>query len=660
MTERVKKWLEYYNTREYRALRDNREQAIDRTEDPLGKRRLAQFILVAREEKPLFFGDDLFGFNRYRAHLPYGCGGGNLTVDYEEFLKTGLQGIEARIDACYPHADAEAKDFYDDARTYLAAARVVVENYRKAAEREGKTELFEALQTVPEHGAKDYYSALVALKILQYLLRLNGNSHVGIGRFDVYMKPYFDISLRGGATQEELAELTELFFISLNFDGDIYFGIQQGDNGQSMMLGGCDKESRQVWNELSEICLQASEDLQLIDPKINVRVNKDTPLSFYERCTRLTKQGLGFPQYSNDDVVIPGLASLGYDLEDARNYTVAACWEFIIPGCGADTPNITTMNFPLVIERATERYLDTSATFEAFLEGVKAELKAESEYQIEYGNHWFWTQDVFMSLFISPCIERGRKMFHGAKYRNFGMHGAGISNAADALEAIERAVFIDKIVSAKELNTALQADFEGYEELRKRLLAYPKMGNNEDSVDQKAAFLMEYFSSLVNGKKNQYGGIYRAGTGSAMEYIRSAVKVGATADGKKAKAPFASSFSPSITPRLNGPLSAVASFTKFDMKKVINGGPFTFEVHDTVFRNKEGESKLAMLVKAFIDRGGHQMQVNAINRDVLLDAQKHPENYPNLIVRVWGWSGYFNELELPYQNHVISRCEFTM
>lgn len=656
MTERVKNWLQYYNTRAYRALRDNRD--VKEEKKVTSKRRLAIFSELVIKEKPLFYGEDPFGFNRYQAKHPYDCSGGNITIDYEEFLKTGLQGLEKRIDACYDGANAEAKDFYDDARAYLVAVRKLVQTYREAAKNEGKTQLYEALQVIPENGAEDYYQALVALKFLQYTLRLNGNQHVGLGRFDVYMKPYFDQSIQKGATKAELAELTEMFFIALNFDGDIYFGLQQGDNGQSMMLGGCDKRGEQVWNELSEICLQASEDLQLIDPKINVRVNKNTPLSFYERCTRLTKQGLGFPQYSNDDVVIPGLVALGYDLEDARNYTVAACWEFIIPGCGADTPNITTMNFPLVIEHATEKYLPSAQTFAEFLAGVKAELEEESKRQIAYGNEQVWSSDVLMSLLIRPCIERGKKMYEGAKYRNFGMHGAGISNAADALEAIERAVFVDKIVSAKELLTALKVDFVGYEDLQKQLLAYPKMGNNEDSVDNKAAFLMEHFAAFVNGKPNRYGGVYRAGTGSAMEYILSAAKVGATADGKKAGAPFGSSFSPAITTRFNGPLSAIQSFTKFDMKKVINGGPFTFEVHDTVFRNEEGEQKLAMLVKAFMDRGGHQMQVNAINRDTLLDAQKHPEKYPNLIVRVWGWSGYFNELELPYQNHVISRFEF--
>ena len=112
--------------------------------------------------------------------------------------------------------------------------------------------------------------------------------------------------------------------------------------------------------------------------------------------------------------------------------------------------------------------------------------------------------------------------------------------------------------------------------------------------------------------------------------------------------------------KIDGPLSVIMSFTKYDMKKIINGGPLTIEFHDTVFRNEEGEKKVAMLIKSFIDLGGHQLQVNAVNRERLLDAQKHPENYKNLIVRVWGWSGYFNELNVEYQNHIIKRTEFNM
>ena len=171
---------------------------------------------------------------------------------------------------------------------------------------------------------------------------------------------------------------------------------------------------------------------------------------------------------------------------------------------------------------------------------------------------------------------------------------------------------------------------------------------------------MDAFCNSLKGRTNDRGGIWRAGTGSAMEYLLSAAGVGALPDGKRAGQPYASSFSPSLTARIDGPLSAVQSFTKYDMKRIANGGPFTMELHDTVFRNEEGERKVAMLVKSFIDLGGHQMQLNAINRERLVDAQKHPEQYPNLIVRVWGWSGYFGELDVEYQNHIISRCEFTV
>ena len=154
-------------------------------------------------------------------------------------------------------------------------------------------------------------------------------------------------------TKEQALELTELFFIAMNFDTDIYTGLQQGDNGQSLVLGGY-TENGEEFNELSAICLDASEELNLIDPKINLRVNKETPLWLFERATRLTKKGLGFPQYLNDDVIIDGLVKLGYDEKDAKDFTVAACWENIIPRCSADIPNVATLDFAKVIDEATK------------------------------------------------------------------------------------------------------------------------------------------------------------------------------------------------------------------------------------------------------------------------------------------------------------------
>ena len=625
------------------------------------ERRFLLFQRAIREEKPVFYLNDIFGFNRYRRYLPdagFNFGFGNITLDFATYLKKGFAGVKEEMESRWEHADEEARKFYGYFFRYYDECLSILERYKQAAVKENNTRFVAALAQVPLRGARDYYEALVSLRFLYFVLRFE-HPHITIGRFDQYMFPYAQASLRSGATLDEILELTELFFIALNYDADIYFGMQQGDNGQSIILGGCDRAGNDAYNFLTEICLQASEELKLIDPKVNLRVNKNTPLSLYERATRLTRQGLGFPQYCNDDIVIDGLVALGYELEDARDYTVAACWEFIPSACGADWPNAEKMNFPKVVREATVEKLQNCETYEKFRSAVAEGVRAECDRLVDCMKAMKWDYEPFLSAFIAPCIEAGREISNfGAKYQNFGVHGAGIANAADAMWAVKTAVFDEKFVSVQDLQTALEKDFEGFEGLQKRLLALPKMGNN-NAVDEEAGFLMEQFSLGLNGRKFE-NGVFRAGTGSAHEYIYSSKIVGATADGRKAYQPYGSSFSPAITTKLDGPLSTILSFTKFNLRKIINGGPLTMELHDTVFRNDDGVKKVAMLVKAFIDRGGHQLQLNAVNRETLLDAQAHPEKYPNLIVRVWGWSGYFNELDKVFQDHVIARTEFTV
>ncbi len=666
MTEKVQKHLDFLRAREYRSSR--REQ-IANAEELAAIRKLKKgfereadlFVFAANTEEPVFYRDDLFGFHRMYVN-PTGEAGrfGNVIPDYEAVLQDGLDAIYKEIQRNYEGADQEGRAFYDAVLRIYDAWFALIERYKTAAAEQGHLRLAAALACVPRRGASDYYEAMVAVKAIIFALRLINTVHLPFGRFDRYMKPYFERSLANGATRDELLELTELFFIDINLDTDLYVGIQQGDNGQSMVLGGCDAEGKDCFGELSELCLQASEKLNLIEPKINLRVNAHTPLSFYERGTRLTKHGLGFPQYCNDDVAIPFLTSLGYELCDARDYAVAACWELIIPAKGADIPNIGTVNFPRAIEKATARGLASADIFAKFMKIVREELVAECTEQMNA--HYAVvpkTPAPLLSSMVTPCIARARDLTRGgSKYYNYGFHGAGISTAADAVYAIQLLIYEQKKLSKKALLDALNRNFEGFEDVREMLLQAPKMGNNDDGVDAIAGRLMDICVETVNGKDNGLGGICRMGTGSAMEYVLSAAKVGATADGRLAGGSYGCSFSPSPIARLNGPLSLVQSFTKYDLCKISNGGPFTIEIHDTVFRNAEGEKKTAALVKTFIDLGGHQIQINAINRDRLLRAQKHPEDDPNLIVRVWGWSGYFNELDTVYQDHIIKRAEF--
>lgn len=612
-------------------------------------------------EKPTVYPLDTFGFNfgsSYKAEW----GSGNITPNFPRAISKGFLAIREEIVDSMKKTDDEDKksfgrqmlevldEYIEDAKAHVSDAEAV-----------GNTRLCEAMKRVPLYPATSFFEACLAIRAIIYFLRRSGATHLGLGRFDQYLYPYYLADRARGVSDEDIFETVEAFFIALNYDTDLYRGMLVGDNGQSIVLGGFDENGNSLYNELSHMCMRASLELELIDPKVNLRVGKNTPIEIYEFATELTKKGLGFPQYCNDDVVIPGLIKLGYEPKDAYNYIVAACWEYIIPLCSADIPNKRTLNFPLAVSRAIKENLLSVESFDQLIECAKREISKACDENIASVWGYIERGGVKLSIFTDGCIESLTNLWQGGtKYKNFGSHGTGIANAADALAAVKKLVFEEKSVTREELLDALEKDFEGYEPLRKRLLACPKMGNNDDYVDSIADELMSHFGSYLNGKPNGLGGIWRAGTGSAMEYISAAKNCPATADGRHAGTPYGSSFSPSLEFHPDGLLSVIQSFTKHDMTDLINGGPLTLEIHDTVLRNDIGIKKTAALVKAFIDLGGHQLQLNSINRERLIDAREHPEKYPNLIVRVWGWSGRWNELGKEYQDHIIKRVEFSV
>ncbi len=652
MTQRIEKMLAQLNAKQYRQNRQH-------IEDMVWGSSLQDYKTVLAAERPLLLEEDIFGFNRTTDVSRDGWG--NVTPNYYRILSGGLDAAVSQIQESIRSAeDPEKISFGQQMLESIQLLFDMAEKYRDLAGKTGCKPLQQALCNIPHKGAASFYEALVFMKLSIYFLRCCFNKHITLGRFDQYMYPFYQMSKAQGVTDQEIFELIEAFFISINYDTDLYAGIQQGDNGQSMVLGGFDRDGRSMYNELSQMCMQASLELKLIDPKINLRVGKNTPQELFEFATRLTKAGLGFPQYCNDDVVVPGLVKLGYDYEDALDYTVAACWEYIIPNCGGDIPNIATMDFPGTVNRAIVENLLDCDSFDELLEKAKQYIGAACERIIAQPQEEVPVSPL-LSVYLDGCMESLQDLFHGGtKYNNYGCHGAGIANAVDALAAVKKNVYEEKTVTKEELLAALEANFQGYTQLRNILRDSPKMGNNDDFADAIAAQITTAFVENLNGKPNGIGGIWRAGTGSAMEYILTAQKCPATADGRKASEPYSSSYSPSLDVKTTGLLSVLRSFTKYDLTNIINGGPLTIEIHDSVLKNDIGIQKTAMLVAEYIRLGGHQLQINSINRDTLLDAQTHPENYPNLIVRVWGWSGYFNELDVSYQNHVIRRLEYTV
>lgn len=515
-----------------------------------------------------------------------------------------------------------------------------------------------SLSEAVRYGAKSYLEALQLFRLLHFCLWASNVYHNTVGRFDQYMYPYYAADMAAGKLDEARAlKLTEKFFLSFNRDSDLYIGMQKGDNGQSLMLGGCDDEGICAVNELTYICLKASLHNRRIDPKINLRVNKDTPLELYELCTQLTKQGLGFPQYANDDVVIPALVEMGYDLKDARNYTVAACWEFIIPGVAIDIPNIGAISHAKVVHDVIAEKLLECDSFEQLLDYVReAEIAAADVQEAEVKPLWIEPapyQSVLMSDYTHDISS-------GAKYVNYGIHGTGFASAVDQLAAVKKYVFDEKRVSSTELLNALENEFEGYPEIRHMLRDdSPRLGRDE-VCENILSVLIDFFADTWKNRKNEFGGIFRVGTGSAMYYLWHAKDLPATADGRKKGEALSANFSPSLQLSDAGPLSVINAMARPNLGRVCNGGPLTLELHDTVFKNEEGIRKVAQLVRSFIILGGHQLQLNAVSRETLLDAQANPEAHKNLIVRVWGWSGHFVQLDKAYQDQIIERTSYSI
>jgi len=596
----------------------------------------------------------------------------NICADWGMVLSQGLIG---RRDIALASRERLAEDhdaiaFLDNAIETIDAVLDLVKKYSSAAEVLGRHDLVEMLNHVPAHPPRTFHEALQALRILHAMVWLSGNYHVGLGRFDQYMWPYLKADLEcGRLTVNQAEELLAEFFISLNKDSDLYPGVQQGDNGQTLIVGGVTSEGLDGCNELTQMVLRVGRDVSMIDPKINLRISAQTDLELLSLATELTRKGLGFPQYSNDDVVIPALVAHGYDLEDARNYTVAACWEFIIPGKGMEVVNIGAVSLPYAVDQTIRKGLQSGEDFHNIQQRVKDEIQSQVETVVEPYRHLFLPPAPYYSVLMDGCLESGRDLSYGLKYNNFGIHGSGSSSAAEALAAVKQFIFIEKSISPKHLLSGLDDNFSQDKDLQQKLLNRgPKIACNSDLADEMLIFLFDALADACERiNDNSRGGILRPGTGSAMYYLwlaqghngmREPV-VAATADGRRHGDPFSANLSPSPGVVTDGLFSLFKSYSKINYHRIYNGGPITIELSDAVFRNEESIQKVAMLIRIFAHLGCQQLQLNSINAAALQEAKLHPELHRNLIVRVWGWSGYFCELAPEYQDHIIKRALYT-
>lgn len=691
MDERISKLVDFFNKRKHREYRreltaEEREEVIRQIRDPelsYMHRYTLRLKLFLEYEKPVLLENTkIYGLrtiidfpdiytdkewediksNYYIHEKGKVC---NLACDYKTVLKEGLEGRRNRalkaLERCRAEKDAESEEFLLCAVETIDAVEGFADKYAMALEQAGNRENAEMMRRTVRYGAKSFLEALQLFRILHFALWCSGSYHNTVGRFDQYMWPFLGSDLEEEILNEEEALiLLEDFFLSFNWDSDLYYSLQWGDNGQSLVLGGRTPEGECAINPLTYLSLKASLELRQIDPKINLRVDKNTPFELYELGTRLTKEGLGFPQYSNDDVVIPGLIKLGYRPEHARDYVMAACWEFIVPSVAMDIPNIGAVPLAGVVNRVLRENLENCRDFESLMDLVEEGIRAHAKELADGLSPIFLEPAPYLSILMAGCLDEGRDISKGSLYNNYGFHGTGFSCAVDQLAAVRELIFESKRFEPRQLLNALDADFEGYDDLRYELRTKaPKLGNDERTRELGDRLLMMFARSL-EGLRNERGGIFRAGTGTAMYYLWHAEELSATADGRHAGQPLPANFSPSLFIQEAGPLSVIQAYALPSLVHTVNGGPLTLELHDTVFRSEDSIRKVAMLVQSYILQGGHQLQLNAVNREKLLDAREHPEKHRDLIVRVWGWSGHFVELDQAYQDQILARTEFMM
>ncbi len=640
-----------------------------------------------------------------------GNGQAHTIQDYATFLKKGMLAIQeeikaalTEIDSSNPHGvkDFERRNMYQAmliaSEGLLIYARRNAELARtKAAEEkdpERRAELLEMAQIcekVPAHPAETWWEALQSFHFLRAgtCMAESGDSH-SAGRFDLYMLPYLQADLEAGRISRERAqELLECFYLKWNetrtFKLKLSVGSAGGSNNGKVNLGGIDEYGCDVTNPLSYMLLEAHAHVHLNDPNLAVRLHRGTPQKFLRQCLEVIRLGGGLPILINDEAIIPSLVSCcGVELKDARNYGDVGCQENITDSNfgGADMNgrnNAGWINLPKPIELALHNGKNplnqqqvgpetgnprSFKTMQEFLEAVKIQIEFAVRMNVIANNVYDYTFTryyplVFHNLMHPSPRHSGIDMnAGGCKYNSTGCLAIGTANAGDMLAAVDHLIYKTKTVTWDELLDALECNWEGYEELRRKAIAAPKYGCDDEYADNWVRIALGMYYDAYESHATTHGGHFVTGLISMSNYVPVGKYTGATPDGRTSGEPLADSTSPSVYASQAGPTAAHRSMARaIDPYRVPNGITFNQRFNSTAVMTDRELSKWSDLVREFVDACGVEAQYTVVDSATLREAQKSPNDYRDLFVRVGGYSAVFVELSPEVQETIIARAE---
>lgn len=658
------------------------------------------------------------GRGLYLLNLYYLGGIGHFVVDYKVLMEKGFGGIRERIvEKMAETSDEEKVTFYQSQLIVVDASIAHIMRYAKLAKELAEAEVDEKRKNeleqislnctqVASGKPQNTWQALQLWHIATFIILMESNGHsVSYGRMDQWLYPFYEADMEKGTNKAFIQELLECAYIKCGATSKLRDAMTvisnagRGWGGESLTVGGVDRDGQDATNDLTFMFIDASIHTRLACPWLCVRVHENTPQELKIKYTEAIRAGFGHPKLYNDQAAIPSQLKKGRTIEEARDYAIVGCVEIDTPGKEYGWHDAAYMNIAKVFEMSvnggrciscseacpmhaicggagTHLGPDTGslATFKNFDELVES-YDRQMEYWCDRMYNGIEAMDLahrklkptpYVSALFPDCIENGVDITAGgARYNHTGPQGAGLATTADGMAVAKQLVFEEKKVTGEQLLMAVNYNWQTFDELY-ALVNSDKVhhyGNDDDYADELAQIAYNTYCKHIEKRTNCRGGSYTPGVYTVSANVGLGLIQAASIDGRKAQEPVSDNMGPvhvlASSHDIKGPTAMLKSVTKLDHIRSTNGTLLNWKVSPECMSGETGRDNLIHMIDVYFDRKGMHSQVNVMSSKMMLAALENPENYKDMLVRVAGYSAYFVELSKPLQYDLIGRTEMS-
>lgn len=645
----------------------------------------------------------------FQTNLYHYAGTGHLAIDYPKLMRVGFSGLveeaKERLESLNKREPeyADKRDQYEAMIIMHEAAMKYTERYAKLAEEKAKREKdskrkeeLEAMATncyqIAKGAPQNFWQALQLFNIATALIQVESNGHsISYGRMDQWLYPYYEADIKKGTIAKEFVlELLEVEYVKMNNPtklkdkGSMALRNGRGFGGESLTIGGVNTEGKDATNDLTMLILEGSAHTRMMNPWVCVRMHEDTPHELRVKVVECIRAGYGHPKLFNDAPTIKGMMRKGMTLEEARDYCVVGCVEISLPGKEYGWHDAAYVNTPKMMEMVVNGgrslntgkqlgpdtgSLNTYKSFDEVLESVDKQFEYWTDQMCSSLNvidnaHRALKPLPYLSAFYEDAMEAGKDVTEGgAKYNGTGPQASGMATCADSLSTIKKLVFEDKRYTGAELLQAVKDNWKGHEVLYALVNSskVPHYGNDDDEADELFKYMFECYCRHISGRKNPRGGFFSPGVYSVNANVAMGTNTNASVDGRKKGEAISDNMGPVHTDAgshdVAGPTALVNSLTKVDHSLATNGTLMNLRFPEEAVSGIEGRDNLVSFISEYMNKKAMHVQFNIMSAETMRAAQKNPEDYKDMLVRVAGYSAYFVELGKLLQKDLIQRTE---